>query len=424
MRWFYSGSSTKSLAELDRLVNEVILAEDFDQAHLKDFRALKENHRLDSYQGDTADIRSSFSASDGWKETSVKIRIPADGVKHVSEDVAPEFDVPGLFYRRPLEVIKAAFRESTAEQFHLTPFETFYQPSDDVAAEKTYGEVYNSSAMLEEHEKIRSQPREGNCTLETVVAAVMLWSDSTHLASFGTASLWPIYMFLGNQSKYARAKSTSFAAHHLAYIPKARLADSLHDFYRCTFQKTVTSEILSYCRHELMQAIWLLLLDDDFMHAYEFGVVIECVDGVRRRVFPRLFTYSADYPEKTLLASIKFLANCPCPRCLIPKANIGGLGSRADRHCREKKMRQDGNIIWSTVRRVRDWLYVKGTNITSVFVKQMLMPESLVPIVNSFSTRFARFGFNFYSMFVPDLLHEFELGVWKATFIHLIRVLY
>jgi len=27
-------------------------------------------------------------------------------------------------------------------------------------------------------------------------------------------------------------------------------------------------------------------------------------------------------------------------------------------------------------------------------------------------------------MFVVDLLHEFELGVWKATFIHLLRILY
>jgi hypothetical protein len=93
MRWFYSGSITKSLAELDRLVNEVILAEDF-----QNFCALKENHHLDSYQGTTADIHSSFSASDGWKETSVKIHIPADGVGHVSEDAAPEFKVPGLFY--------------------------------------------------------------------------------------------------------------------------------------------------------------------------------------------------------------------------------------------------------------------------------------------------------------------------------------
>ena len=27
-------------------------------------------------------------------------------------------------------------------------------------------------------------------------------------------------------------------------------------------------------------------------------------------------------------------------------------------------------------------------------------------------------------MLVVDLMHEFELGVWKATFIHIIRVLY
>jgi hypothetical protein len=27
-------------------------------------------------------------------------------------------------------------------------------------------------------------------------------------------------------------------------------------------------------------------------------------------------------------------------------------------------------------------------------------------------------------MFVVDLLHEFELGVWKATFTHLLRILY
>jgi len=27
-------------------------------------------------------------------------------------------------------------------------------------------------------------------------------------------------------------------------------------------------------------------------------------------------------------------------------------------------------------------------------------------------------------MFVPDLLHEFELGVWKAIFTHLMRICY
>jgi hypothetical protein len=27
-------------------------------------------------------------------------------------------------------------------------------------------------------------------------------------------------------------------------------------------------------------------------------------------------------------------------------------------------------------------------------------------------------------MFVVDLMHEFELGVWRTTFIHIIRVLH
>lgn len=42
---------------------------------------------------------------------------------------------------------------------------------------------------------------------------------------------------------------------------------------------------------------------------------------------------------------------------------------------------------------------------------------------NAFSERLLPFGFNYFSMFVVDLMHEFELGVWKDFFIHLIRML-
>ena len=38
--------------------------------------------------------------------------------------------------------------------------------------------------------------------------------------------------------------------------------------------------------------------------------------------------------------------------------------------------------------------------------------------------RFSTFNFNFYQMFVPDILHEFELGVWKMDFTHILRVLH
>jgi hypothetical protein len=42
---------------------------------------------------------------------------------------------------------------------------------------------------------------------------------------------------------------------------------------------------------------------------------------------------------------------------------------------------------------------------------------------NAFSIRLAEFGFNLFPMLVVDLMHEFELGVWKALFIHLLRIL-
>lgn len=115
MQWFYGGSSMKSLAELDCLVEEVILADDFNKAHFTNFCAVKEVNRLDSYHGDPQDILASFLAGDGWMETSVKICLPADGVKHDSDSSAPEFEVPGLFYWQPLEVIKTAFCETAAE---------------------------------------------------------------------------------------------------------------------------------------------------------------------------------------------------------------------------------------------------------------------------------------------------------------------
>lgn len=47
-----------------------------------------------------------------------------------------------------------------------------------------------------------------------------------------------------------------------------------------------------------MQSVWKTLLDDKFLHAWVNGIVVRCGDGVTRRLYPRILTYSADYPEK------------------------------------------------------------------------------------------------------------------------------
>ena len=41
-----------------------------------------------------------------------------------------------------------------------------------------------------------------------------------------------------------------------------------------------------------------------------------------------------------------------------------------------------------------------------------------------FSKLLSEFGLDIFAILVPDILHEFELGIWKALFTHLIRILY
>jgi len=42
---------------------------------------------------------------------------------------------------------------------------------------------------------------------------------------------------------------------------------------------------------------------------------------------------------------------------------------------------------------------------------------------NGFSDKLAPLSFNMFNMLVVDLMHEVKLGVWKAVFIHLLRLL-
>ena len=78
-----------------------------------------------------------------------------------------------------------------------------------------------------------------------------------------------------------------------------QLPKNFQDIYQELHNGTAaSSNVLQFCKTELIQAIWLLLLDEEFMKAYEHGILILCGDGVLRRLFPRFIVYSADYPEK------------------------------------------------------------------------------------------------------------------------------
>jgi hypothetical protein len=62
--------------------------------------------------------------------------------------------------------------------------------------------------------------------------------------------------------------------------------------------------------------------------------------------------------------------------------------------------------------------------VNSTAVKDLLDAESIAPVRSPFSDLLQMLGISFYSLLAPDLLHELELGFWRAVFIHLIRLLY
>jgi hypothetical protein len=221
--WYHQGSSMKTLADLDRLVKNVILSPDFDAHHLRGFRSSKEITCIDTHDAPGL----SFSTADGWKETSVIVNVPNAKHRHPSESAALEFKIAGVHYRPLLEIIKSICQGMRTQNYHWVPHKLFHHTAQgDV---HVYSDIYNLDAMLEEHARLRALPcnPEDDPEIETAIMAILLWSDSTHLTSFGDASLWPIYMFFGNVSKYIRGKPAAFPAQHVAYIPSVSTEQDL-----------------------------------------------------------------------------------------------------------------------------------------------------------------------------------------------------
>ncbi|KAJ3874470.1 hypothetical protein F5051DRAFT_443301 [Lentinula edodes] len=387
MQWLNTGSSLKSEGETTQLVEEVLMAPDFNVEDLEGFKAHRENLRADK-----AKLPESSNYLAGFETASVDIRVPS--------------------------VIREAFSGPLSDKIHFSPFKLFHQSPLSNEEICVHGELYTSDSFIQAHDKIQRvplPPDESDCKLERAVAAVMLWSDATYVANFGTAQMWPIYLMLGNISKYVRALPDSGACHHLAYIP-SDFAMRFHSKW-----KTQKASILTHCRRELMHSVWRFLLTDEFIHAYRYGIVIECGDGIKRRIYPRFFTYSADYPEKVLLATIRDKGLCPCPRCLIRKDSFDRMGLVRDMQMRTRNIR---TYFVNKVNRARHFIYSMGHPINGVHVENLLKDSSSVPTENAFMEHLGIADFELSKLLVVDFLHEFELGVWKTLFKHLVRLLY
>ncbi|KAH7868123.1 uncharacterized protein C8R40DRAFT_1178151 [Lentinula edodes] len=164
-----SGSkSNPSEGETTRLVEEVLMAPDFNVEDLEGFKAHRENLRADK-----AKLPESSNYLAGFETASVDIRVPS-GQQNVPSET---FSVPGLHYRPLLSVIREAFSGPLSDKIHFSPFKLFHQLPLSNEEIRAHGELYTSDSFIQAHDKIQRvplPPDESDCKLERAVAAVML----------------------------------------------------------------------------------------------------------------------------------------------------------------------------------------------------------------------------------------------------------
>jgi len=310
---WYSEGSTDGAANLDRLVN-CLQDPHFDISQLKDFNAVSALRKFERTH-----LRSgsegALEPGDGWKCGSVTIRVPCTRHPQHEED-APEFTVDGVYYRDAVEVItKELMDPDSFDNIHLKPFEEWWRPTEASEPVRVYSEIYTSDTMLR-LEKELQETLKGTAgpQLETFILAGLLYSDGTRLAQFGHASLWPVYMYIGNTSKYIRARPNSFSALHIAYLPTvcnfstlssavylmvcAQLPDTIKEFYHKHYGVYPNADMIAHLKRELIHGSLRLVLGGAFADAKKNGRITQCADELLRRWFLALILHSADYMEK------------------------------------------------------------------------------------------------------------------------------
>jgi Plavaka transposase len=214
--WFWNGGVQKSRASFHELV-DIICDPVFQTSDIKDVK-------WDKINKDLADHEEWLDEDAGWKKSAVTILVPHEPRrKYPSKpDAGPRNFVVGDFYHRSLvSVIQEKLSSpNSSHLFHYEPHELVWQPPSSPDPIRVQGELYNSPAFIDCHRELQDSPGEPGCNLPRVVIALMFWSDVTHLTTFGNNSLWPLYLFFGNESKYRRCKPSCNMCEHVAYFQK------------------------------------------------------------------------------------------------------------------------------------------------------------------------------------------------------------
>lgn len=84
------------------------------------------------------------------------------------------------------------------------------------------------------------------------------------------------------------------------------------------------------------------------------------------------------YQIRVLLACIRFLGECLCPRCLAKKANASQMGTPTDMWIRKVHTRINDRAYQAAIKKARKYIF-HGKSLSSKKVEDLLKGTSLVP---------------------------------------------
>ena len=208
--WYWNHGPQKSQADFKLLLN-IVGDLDFSPEEVRNTNWRAIDRELGSSSGDEPEV------GDGWSRSSITISVPFHS--RTSNPGPCDYTVPNFHYHRLVSIIRAMLSDPCHHHlYHHEPYELWWYSPNKACDVRVHGELYTSEAFIKAQEQLMASPREPDCDLPRCVAALMFWSDATQLTSFGSAKLWPLYLYFGNQSKYLRCQPSSKLCSHVAYF--------------------------------------------------------------------------------------------------------------------------------------------------------------------------------------------------------------
>lgn len=216
---WYHNSGQKSREDFTALL-DIVADPSFKSSDLKETNWAKINQELGSNSYDGENGWEDEDAN--WKCSPIAIQVPF--TKQAVSPGPKEYIVPEFYHRSLVEVIREKLANPAHDRgFHYEPYELRFDPGSGRPETRVHGELYTSPEFIKAHNDLQSSPKEPGCDLPRVVLGMMFSSDSTQLTSFGNSSIWPLYCYFGNESKYRRCKLKDGLCSHVAYFQKVIL---------------------------------------------------------------------------------------------------------------------------------------------------------------------------------------------------------